>query len=1008
MSRTKSSKRLGAVSVLFVIATSLVNALYFKLYRHFFSEAAVETRFDRKQGHQRLEDPDTCFNNHDLEISTPQGVGRVLHGDVLLQRARKVAVGMSLENRTSPRLDLLQQAPTGDVAITVSSIVCNTEIFAPDGSCPAACPFFAQEDGKTKACYFQCVTAAECGSLNAADDIPDQAQKICRKCRVLGCKQCATGIALAQLAKPGAASRALDIPLDVPGAAISTERGDKCAVCDDGYTHNPDGTCMNNQWRTWRVIFIIAGIAIVFLASWLLRLSFLPVTNEEGLREGLAYRSSLKLRVPRTLASLDSDPQAPQSERPLWPISTNLHSIQVGGAGLTLHMNFQLALIIWASGIVVTWVVFTYFTSPDMLVLGLYPADTPQQLCAVTLKGKEVQKRLLPTKVGYMVFMYIFTILFNFGYALYQRRKFLSIDDDTSMTDFCAMISGLPEMSGDKMVEVLLKQCVEEATGEKVVGVSVCWACKEFEEELADATDQEVQMLEETPELPDQADLDDKNRGFLNNIYANVDGIFSFTGKLPEAGETQNVEDLLKKVSSTDSAFVVFENEASRDKAVAASISGISFQDCKLNLKHENCEPDTVKWSNFKVTHGEFYTKMAIGILVIFLALLAWCFGFYLPFAYYQASYAKQGAEPGFLAAFIFSMLVVAGNQIMYFLCGEVADRVGFRFNDHQEALYITLYTLACMLNLVVDMVMEFFLAYAAAVSAHTHTADGRLLEDITGYEEIFESYVMQKAVGERLFAYCFPATFFIPFLMEPLFGICFPFQICKLLLRTHPECRGREAEKAMNIFCSMDMGRYGDLLLNIMLSVLIVFFPPGTFLKMMLALVVCHIGVYVYDQYRILRCTPAFDYSSDKIDRLVQILMGVPTSFLAAGIVFKGGCLPGSSVCLEGGRLLAAMLVASGLTFLLQIILVTIVVPMFDKTDHQVSTTPYNEAAATMASTWFSENAVHCLRSKYIYKHDPPCLFNTRGKEHLIRKNEKCGVHFQGSCQVSADEYYK
>jgi len=241
---------------------------------------------------------------------------------------------------------------------------------------------------------------------------------------------------------------------------------------------------------------------------------------------------------------------------------------------------------------------------------------------------------------------------------------------------------------------------------------------------------------------------------------------------------------------------------------------------------------------------------------------------------------------------------------------------------------------------------------------------------------------------------------------MEPIFAIFFPFQICKLLLRTHPECRGREAEKALDFFAPMDMGRYGDLLLNLMLCVLIVFFPPGTFLKMMLALVVSHVCVYLYDQYRILRSVPAFDYASDSIDRLVQVLMGVPTAFLAGGIVFKGACLPGSPICLENYYLWLTMVVASLLTFLFHACVIMFVVPLFDKRDHKVSESTYSEAAADVSSTWFSENAVHCLRSKYVYKHDPPCLFNTRGKEHLIKKNEKCGVYFESSSRIGAEEY--
>jgi hypothetical protein len=109
---------------------------------------------------------------------------------------------------------------------------------------------------------------------------------------------------------------------------------------------------------------------------------------------------------------------------------------------------------------------------------------------------------------------------------------------------------------------------------------------------------------------------------------------------------------------------------------------------------------------------------------------------------------------------------------------------------------------------------------------------------------------------------------------------------------------------------------------------------------------------------------------------------------------------------CLEGYNLMLAMATAAILNLVMHIILMRAVVPMFDKEDHQVSETPYSEAAATLASTWFTENPVHCLRSKYVYKHDPPCLFNTKGKEYLMKQNKDAGCYFESSNRIGADEY--
>lgn len=41
--------------------------------------------------------------------------------------------------------------------------------------------------------------------------------------------------------------------------------------------------------------------------------------------------------------------------------------------------------------------------------------------------------------------------------------------------------------------------------------------------------------------------------------------------------------------------------------------------------------------------------------------------------------------EPGFVAGMTFSMVVVAGNALMYLVCSEVADRTRFIYVDDRE-----------------------------------------------------------------------------------------------------------------------------------------------------------------------------------------------------------------------------------------------------------------------------------------------------------------------------------
>merc|ERR1719276_120360 len=104
-------------------------------------------------------------------------------------------------------------------------------------------------------------------------------------------------------------------------------------------------------------------------------------------------------------------------------------------------------------------------------------------------------------------------------------------------------------------------------------------------------------------------------------------------------------------------------------------------------------------------------------------------------------------------------------------------------------------------------------------------TYHGTKLDDVTNPQEKFESYAMQRMLAENTFAYSFPSTFLIPFLLEPFITIYFPLKAGELLVRTHPMITGRTAEEWLMAF-EMDMGRYADLLLNCLLGVIIFYFP--------------------------------------------------------------------------------------------------------------------------------------------------------------------------------------
>jgi len=57
----------------------------------------------------------------------------------------------------------------------------------------------------------------------------------------------------------------------------------------------------------------------------------------------------------------------------------------------------------------------------------------------------------------------------------------------------------------------------------------------------------------------------------------------------------------------------------------------------------------------------------------------------------------------------------------------------------------------------------------------------------------------------------------------------------------------------------------------------------------------------------------------------------------------------------------------------------------------------PYEVTAKRIPCNWFNANAVHCLRSKYIYRHEPFCVPFKAGRQDLLMSNPKLGQYFTG-----------
>jgi hypothetical protein len=863
-------------------------------------------------------------------------------------------------------------------------------------NCPASCPLYVQDKTDSAFCSFRCVpnTIAACKTMNPNAPVPDLEQGICRGCEVSGCRDCAM------------------------------DGTDTCLKCKAGQKLS-GGFCYDQTKYAFYAVFVVVGLVVVFIGSWITSLVRRPITNPEGVDRGLETRSAAKLHQPVD----EADPNKP---RELWPLSTNLLTTPVAGNGVLHLFNFQFLLIVWAIIVVIAWVVMGYAVDTDFFRLGTRsPGETPRDNCIIIAWGFTTQSRLMYAKYMFCLGIYLFSFVGALLYAVFQLRRHQRLDEERiSHKDFCAKITGLPCFSGKKRVEDELREVMQKGTEEKVVGVSICWDFDGKEDNLmkiidSDIEDQQDARYKQFRDASIQERVDSaRSMNWFDKVCAKWEAILmspvtqkivkkqhggsamgrsSMARATKDQGKIQDEEaveeeidvvDELEQLYSTEDAFVVFDSEAARDAAIAkvTKMGGVDFYQSKLQLEETTYEPQTVNWTH--ITNRSWAAsilRIVIGFLCVIAALLVWCFVFYLPYAQLvvKSDYA-HGKDPNMLAKTMFGFVVVGGNAMMYVVCAEVSDRVGFKTQAKREVCYMLLYCFACVFNVVLDLVMGYKTAYYQMVGMGVKTHTGERLGDVDTFADRFDAYAMQKSLGQILSDYSYPSTFLIPFLVEPFVVVIVPYQLMVWMIRTNPAIMGSAAEAYLQS-TPMDLSRYADVLLNLFLAVLMFFFPGGYLLKIFVGLIISHIWIYAYDHYRVLSSIPACDYSTMDVDWWAQWMLSVPCGLLLSCAAFKANCEEDATHCWQDGPVIfwCTML------FLGHIVVHTLVllyiVPMFGYTKTPLQE-KYQRCSELHPCSWFSANPVHCLRSRYIFEHDPPCDYFVLGKDHLLRKNEKIG----------------
>mmetsp|Transcript_71106 Transcript_71106/g.186470 ORF Transcript_71106/g.186470 Transcript_71106/m.186470 type:complete len:953 (-) Transcript_71106:195-3053(-) len=829
-------------------------------------------------------------------------------------------------------------------------------------TCPDDCEFYAQDKTDDAFCSFRCVKESQCTSMNPKTPIGDPSMGICRSCLVDGCDKC-----------------------------HPTKSDDYCDQCQVGY-NLVNGLCV---WKYYVALYAVLGVVacvMIPVLVWVLDMAVRPTSNQEGLDQAMEFRERQKLRQPPN----------EQGRRELWPLSTNLCSTMVAGPGMILHFNFQAGLIIWACFVGSCWLGMVFGVDRALLVLGTRRFGTPRENCILVAWGYETQKRLMWTKVLFLVIVYVGSWIMHFFHCVRQLRTFQAIDfENKTMKDYVAMVEGMPAISGSENLEEDLKKAIAAKSGvpvSKIVGVSVAWDYQEKQELVQQALDKNLDDLDgEQPALSPGEEVYSGHRLWL---FQKEKAMFSGDEETEE--EEAHLPSVLAEIHSSRNAFVVFDTEALRNQVVEAlSADPLEVKGQTVQLIKLDSEPDTVQWVNFgHSSTGAKIMRLCVGFGCIILACLFWAVVFYAPYAYYVMNFNyENGRQPGPLVGFSFSMIVVIGNAIMYEVCARISDGVGFRFKDDREACYMILYTIACMFNVALDFATTYYTSYLVMTGLGFRTYFGQRLSDIDTFTKQFETYAMQRALAENCKAYAFPSTFLIPFLIEPIVTITLPLAIGRMIVRSHPELQGRAAEEYVASI-PLDMGRYADLILNVILGILIFYFPGGYTWVLFFGMAGSHAYIYAFDHWKILRNIPTCVIASMDIDWWAQALLIPCMGLMASCLVFKYNCDPLIKNRLEGNVMLLACCGAFVAHCVVQTLVLVYVVPMCGKSapedEEGEEELTFAQLAASKPCSWFTANPVHCLRSKHIYKHSPACQPFHLGKEHHMKVNKAIGCHFQ------------
>lgn len=848
--------------------------------------------------------------------------------------------------------------------------------------CSPECPFWQYDP--TKSCHFFCVAPADCH--NFGDPLQNFANKTamtCTRCEVLGCEKCG-----------------------------ATEHD--CKMCLSGYDLI-EGQCFPTWRVVWWTVYGVLIFLILIVLIYVVTLWARPNENNVILREAIEYRHRSKERN-------QGDNDA------LWPLKTNVCSTFISGAGVILHFRWQVAVIAWCFLTLLMTLALSFLPhgqgAAAALEAPIHSTYDGQLKCmnsntAVAGAEEHDLSAFDHQYIWFLLGIYVITTLGALTFACFQRSFFIHADDRfVCMEKYALYAGGFPLDDGQALVEEEYMDFMRKALPNvSIAGVSVCWDFRNQEVDLGNVAARDTAEREEREFLRSAASglrplTTEKKRGCIGRcLEKNWAGKhplklidFFFLGNCGDREDTQrpsekDITATLKSIKTSGHAFFVFDTEQGREEAFhlfhgkGASNTGPRFRgEHTIRMKRQHCDPETILWSGFGTTHSEFFHGILLGICAMCGVVLVWAALFYGPYVWYLRTFqAVPGMADGdWLQGTLMGLLIAIGNVVVYNLAYMIAGKAGFHFKDRRDKFYVILYTVAVFINTCLDMYTLWMLAYVKF---------DRKRGASTG--DINSSIQLRYHLFKELMGYLYPGTLLFPFLLEPLGTTILPYYLSKWLIRSRPDAfhMARAAEECLA--CpEYDLSRYGDVLINVMLCILMLALASVGVWRTFAYLLMSLVFIYLWDQYRYLRQTTRCFFADESQDRTAHDLTSFACAMLAGCVALRLHGVGYIQWHSKSQLVLGAVIVHLALHLLFLRLGIPALDGLMEKAYHPPKTRAENftEAATHNPCSWFTANPVHCLRSRYIYQHNPPCIYCVKGKEQLIERNPSIGVFFKAS----------